>query len=314
MRGAEGTASVHTPIASSQQRGPRHTRPRAPSYEEIDGRFAAVGGLGRLLNLYEQLQRELERVSYEEIDRMTAEIRDRHRGVAQDGLRAASREQPEARLRCPAAGRAAATGEGDRSSAARAAARRAECRILLASLRQPPVESAGSSRESSADAPRSRIHPSRRFYSGPRLSAAGSRPRKTHARSRSQRPTTPARTIRLPTSDPRRPSVHAALARAATLGSRGARPRRDRARARELLPQALLLGRVPAGEADRPLQRGTAVQMLTAHGRESRGVPEGHARVLPPAQARRRRACRSRRHRRAWSCSSGRSSMAGRCA
>lgn len=45
------------------------------SYEEIDGRFAAAGGLGRLLNLYEQLQRELERVSYEEIDRMTAEIR-----------------------------------------------------------------------------------------------------------------------------------------------------------------------------------------------------------------------------------------------
>jgi hypothetical protein len=45
------------------------------SYEEIDGRFAAVGGLGRLLHLYEQLQRELERVSYEEIDRMTAEIR-----------------------------------------------------------------------------------------------------------------------------------------------------------------------------------------------------------------------------------------------
>jgi hypothetical protein len=45
------------------------------SYEEIDGRFASVGGLGPLLTLYEQLQRELERVSYEEIDRMTAEIR-----------------------------------------------------------------------------------------------------------------------------------------------------------------------------------------------------------------------------------------------
>ena len=45
------------------------------SYQEIDARFAAVGGLGRLLTLYEQLHRELERISYEEIDRMTAEIR-----------------------------------------------------------------------------------------------------------------------------------------------------------------------------------------------------------------------------------------------
>ncbi len=45
------------------------------SYQEIDTRFTAVGGFGRLLTLYEQMQRELERVSYEEIDRMTSEIR-----------------------------------------------------------------------------------------------------------------------------------------------------------------------------------------------------------------------------------------------
>lgn len=45
------------------------------SYQEMDVRFASVGGLGRLLNLYEQMQRELERVSYDEIDRMTGEIR-----------------------------------------------------------------------------------------------------------------------------------------------------------------------------------------------------------------------------------------------
>jgi hypothetical protein len=45
------------------------------SYDEIDRRFAAAGGLGSLLNLYEQVRRELERVSYEELDRMTREIK-----------------------------------------------------------------------------------------------------------------------------------------------------------------------------------------------------------------------------------------------
>ena len=45
------------------------------SYEEIDRRFSTAGGLGSLLNLYEQVRRELERVSYEEIDRMTLEIK-----------------------------------------------------------------------------------------------------------------------------------------------------------------------------------------------------------------------------------------------
>ena len=45
------------------------------SYEEMDRRFVAAGGLGSLLNLYEQVRRELERVSFEELDRMTLEIK-----------------------------------------------------------------------------------------------------------------------------------------------------------------------------------------------------------------------------------------------
>lgn len=45
------------------------------SYEELDRRFLAAGGLGSLLNLYEQVRRELERVSFEELDRMTLEIK-----------------------------------------------------------------------------------------------------------------------------------------------------------------------------------------------------------------------------------------------
>jgi hypothetical protein len=45
------------------------------AYEEIDRRFVAAGGLGSLLNLYEQVRRELERVSFEELDRMTLEIK-----------------------------------------------------------------------------------------------------------------------------------------------------------------------------------------------------------------------------------------------
>jgi hypothetical protein len=74
MRGAAGK-TVHTNI-SHLNNGVRDILDRVlASYEEIDGRFAAAGGLGRLLTLYEQLQREVERVSYEEIDRMTAEIR-----------------------------------------------------------------------------------------------------------------------------------------------------------------------------------------------------------------------------------------------
>jgi hypothetical protein len=45
------------------------------AYEDIDRRFLAAGGLGSLLNLYEQVRRELDRVSFEELDRMTLEIK-----------------------------------------------------------------------------------------------------------------------------------------------------------------------------------------------------------------------------------------------
>ena len=45
------------------------------SYQEIDRRFAAAGGLTSVGGLYEQIRRELDRVSYEELDRMTAEIK-----------------------------------------------------------------------------------------------------------------------------------------------------------------------------------------------------------------------------------------------
>ena len=67
--------AVHTTI-NIPANGVREVLDRVISvYEEIDGRFAAAGGLSRLLSLYEQLQRELERVSYEEIDRMTGDIK-----------------------------------------------------------------------------------------------------------------------------------------------------------------------------------------------------------------------------------------------
>lgn len=66
---------MHTTI-SSPANGVREILDRVISaYEEIDHRFTAAGGLSRLLAVYEQLQRELERVSYEEIDRMTGEIK-----------------------------------------------------------------------------------------------------------------------------------------------------------------------------------------------------------------------------------------------
>lgn len=45
------------------------------AYGEIDRRFAPAGGVGALLGLYEQVRRELDRVSYEELDRMTLEIK-----------------------------------------------------------------------------------------------------------------------------------------------------------------------------------------------------------------------------------------------
>lgn len=45
------------------------------AYGEIDRRFSPAGGLGSLLNLYEQVRAELSRVSYEELDQMTQEIK-----------------------------------------------------------------------------------------------------------------------------------------------------------------------------------------------------------------------------------------------
>jgi hypothetical protein len=45
------------------------------SYDEIDARFTSAGGLGSILSLYEQVRRELERVSFQELDRMTGEIK-----------------------------------------------------------------------------------------------------------------------------------------------------------------------------------------------------------------------------------------------
>ena len=45
------------------------------AYEEVDRRFTAAGGLGSLLSLYEQVRREIERVSFEELDRMALEIK-----------------------------------------------------------------------------------------------------------------------------------------------------------------------------------------------------------------------------------------------
>jgi len=45
------------------------------AYDEIDRRFTGAGGLSSVLGLYEQIRRELGRVSYEELDRMTQEIK-----------------------------------------------------------------------------------------------------------------------------------------------------------------------------------------------------------------------------------------------
>lgn len=45
-------------------------------YEELDRRFAQAGGLPALLSLYEQVRRDLDQVSIEEIDRVSAEIKD----------------------------------------------------------------------------------------------------------------------------------------------------------------------------------------------------------------------------------------------
>jgi hypothetical protein len=45
------------------------------AYDEIDRRFTGAGGLASVVGLYEQIRRELGRVSYDELDRMTQEIK-----------------------------------------------------------------------------------------------------------------------------------------------------------------------------------------------------------------------------------------------
>jgi hypothetical protein len=45
------------------------------SYDDIERRFAGAGGLGKIVTLYDQVRRELDRLSYEELDRMTQEIK-----------------------------------------------------------------------------------------------------------------------------------------------------------------------------------------------------------------------------------------------
>jgi len=62
-----------------QRAGTDHVRDRLErimtSYDEMDRRFVAAGGLGSLLTLYDQVRRQLERVSFEELDRMILEIK-----------------------------------------------------------------------------------------------------------------------------------------------------------------------------------------------------------------------------------------------
>ncbi len=45
------------------------------TYAEIDRRFLQAGGLASVLALYEQIRHELARVTYDELDRMTHEIK-----------------------------------------------------------------------------------------------------------------------------------------------------------------------------------------------------------------------------------------------
>jgi hypothetical protein len=45
------------------------------AYAEIDRRFVQAGGLASVVALYEQVRRELTRVSYDELDRMTQDIK-----------------------------------------------------------------------------------------------------------------------------------------------------------------------------------------------------------------------------------------------
>ncbi len=45
------------------------------SYEDINSRFSGVGGVSKLLGLFEEVKRELDRVSEQELERVTGEIK-----------------------------------------------------------------------------------------------------------------------------------------------------------------------------------------------------------------------------------------------
>lgn len=45
------------------------------AYEDMDERFSSVGGVGKLLGLFEEVKRELDRVSDQELERVTGEIK-----------------------------------------------------------------------------------------------------------------------------------------------------------------------------------------------------------------------------------------------
>ena len=45
------------------------------SYEDINRRFGEIGGIAKLLGLFEDVKRELERVSDQELERVTGEIK-----------------------------------------------------------------------------------------------------------------------------------------------------------------------------------------------------------------------------------------------
>ena len=45
------------------------------SYEDIDRKFTGIGGIAKLLGLFEDVKRELERVSDLELERVTGEIK-----------------------------------------------------------------------------------------------------------------------------------------------------------------------------------------------------------------------------------------------
>jgi hypothetical protein len=69
---ARGTRKRRTRVTDTVR---EHLDRILASYEEINRRFAEVGGIGKLLGLFEDVKRELERVSDQELDRVTGEIK-----------------------------------------------------------------------------------------------------------------------------------------------------------------------------------------------------------------------------------------------